>query len=49
MITIVIIGVRSDTISTVLSEKQREAELKRPQRKPFDAIAHVNKYAEGVK
>ena len=49
IITLVIIGARSDTVSTVLSEKQREAERKRPQRKPFDEIARVNTYAEEVK
>ena len=48
IITLVIIGVHSAAMSTVLSDKQREAEKTRPPRKPFGEIAQVNGYAEGV-
>ncbi len=46
VITLVIMGTHSREISTVLSEKQREAEIERPERKPFEEIANMNLYKD---
>jgi len=44
VISLVIIGKRSDTISNVLSEKQVEAEKKRPERKSIKDFVFHNRY-----
>jgi len=44
VITLIIVGKHSKEISPVLSEKQREAEKKRPQRKSLKEIACMNRY-----
>ena len=44
VIALVIVGNKSDKISKVLSEKQIEAEKKRPGRIPFDEFVYINKY-----
>jgi len=44
VITLVIIGKKSDKINPDLSEKQIEAEKKRPERKKIDEFVHFNKY-----
>jgi nitroreductase len=44
VITLVIVGKHSDNINPVLSEKQIEAEKKRPERIPIDKFVYINKY-----
>jgi nitroreductase len=44
VITLVIVGNHSDTISPVLSEKQIEAEKKRPERLPIGKFMYLNVY-----
>jgi nitroreductase len=44
VITLVIVGKKSDTISPVLSEKQVETEKKRPERKSLAEFAYRNCY-----
>lgn len=46
IITLVIVGKHSKTISPVLSEKQVENEKERPERFPFDKFMYINKYNE---
>ena len=46
VITLVIVGKHSDKIDPVLSEKQVEAEKKRPERIPIDDFVYINKYIE---
>ena len=45
VITLILIGKRADAPSPVLSEKQLEAEAKRPERLPFEKFAFLNGYA----
>ena len=45
VITIVMVGKHSETISPVLSEKQVEAERTRPERLPFEEIAYIDRYS----
>jgi len=44
VITLVIIGKKSETINPVLSEKQIEAEKARPVRKPFEESAFIDRF-----
>lgn len=44
VITLVIVGMHSDSISPVLSEKQIAAEKKRPARKALGEFVHRNSY-----
>jgi nitroreductase len=44
VITLIIVGKHSDSISPILSDKQREAEKKRPERLPLEAFVYKNKY-----
>ena len=44
VITLVIVGKKSDTISPVLSEKQVAQEAERPERKALEAFVNKNKY-----
>ena len=46
VITLVIIGKHSETISPVLSEKHVKDEQKRPTRFPFEAFVHLNHFKE---
>ena len=46
VITLVIVGKHSDKIDPVLSEKQVEAEGKRPERKEIDEFVYMNRYIE---
>ncbi len=46
VIALVIIGKHSDTLSTVLSEKQIQAEKERPERKPLQDFVHMDRYKE---
>ena len=46
VITLVIVGKHSDKIDPVLSEKQIEAEKKRPKRIPIDDFVYINRYTE---
>ncbi len=46
VITLVIIGKHSETISPVLSEKYVKDEQKRPTRFPFEAFVHLNRFKE---
>ena len=41
VITLIIVGRHAETISSVLSDKQVEAEKTRPERMPFDKFARV--------
>lgn len=42
VITLIIVGKHSEHMSSVLSEKQQEAEQKRPHRKPLKSFIHHN-------
>lgn len=44
VITLVIVGRHADSISPLLSDKQRTAERKRPQRKSFQTVASIDHY-----
>jgi nitroreductase len=44
VITLVIIGKHSEKINPILSDKQVEAENKRPERIPLDKFVYINKY-----
>ena len=44
VVTLIIIGKHSKTINPILSEKQVEWEMKRPQRKPFEEITSLNRF-----
>jgi nitroreductase len=44
VITLIIVGEHAETISSSLSEKQVEAEKKRPQRKALDEFISFNKF-----
>ena len=44
VIALVIVGKHSDKIDPVLSEKQVEAEKKRPKRIPIDEFVYINRY-----
>jgi len=46
VITLVIVGKHAETIGTVLSEKQKKTEKRRPQRKPFDEFVFFNKFLD---
>ena len=49
IITLVIVGKHSEKISTVLSEKQVEAEKRRPKRIPLNKFIYINNYEERLK
>jgi len=44
VITLIIVGKHSDKISPILSEQQIELEKNRPERLPFEKIAHLNRF-----
>ncbi len=44
VITLIMIGTHSEEIDSILSEKQVEWEKKRPERFPFEKIAHLNRF-----
>jgi nitroreductase len=44
LITLVIVGKHSETISPLLSEKQAERERKRPERLPLEGFAYMNRF-----
>ena len=44
VIALVIVGKHSEKIDSVLSEKQVEAEKKRPERIPLDNFVYINRY-----
>ena len=44
VITLIIMGKHSEKINPVLSEKQIEAEKKRPERKPLSEFVSLNRY-----
>ncbi len=44
VITLLILGKRSTTISNELSEWQKEAEVKRPERKSLDEFSFIDKF-----
>jgi nitroreductase len=46
VITLVIIGKKSDTLNPLLSEKQARDEQKRPERLPLDKFMCINTYKE---
>ena len=45
-ITLIIVGKRAETISSVLSENQIAGEKARPERKALTEITHVNQWKE---
>jgi nitroreductase len=45
IITLINVGKQSNTISSLLSEKQIATEKERPQRKIFEEYAYINKYS----
>jgi nitroreductase len=47
IITLLIVGKKSDQISPLLSEKMAESETKRPQRRQFAEFCFVDKYKAG--
>jgi len=44
IITLIIFGKHKEEIDPILSEKQRNDEIKRPERKPFNEYACLNRY-----
>ena len=44
VITLIMIGAHSEEMSPVLSDKQVEWEKRRPERFPFEKIAHLNRF-----
>jgi nitroreductase len=44
LITLIIMGQKSDTIHDLLNEKQVEGEKERPPRLPFEQFAYMNRY-----
>ncbi len=44
VITLVIVGKHADTMNPVLSDKQIEAEKKRPERLPLEKLVYKNRY-----
>ncbi len=44
LITLVIVGKHSETISPLLSEEQVEREKKRPERRPLEQFAYMNRF-----
>ena len=48
VITLVIVGRHSDTLSSVLSEKQIQAEKERPERKSFQEFVYIDRYTQGL-
>jgi len=44
VITLVIVGKHSDNIDPVLSDKQAEAEIERPERKEISEFVYINRY-----
>jgi len=46
VITLVIVGKHSETISPVLSDKQKESETKRPERLPLEKFAYKNTFKQ---
>jgi nitroreductase len=46
VIALVIVGKQSDKISSVLSDKQIEAEKKRPERMEIDEFVYINRYID---
>jgi hypothetical protein len=43
---LIIVGKHSKKINPILSDKQVEAEKKRPERIPIDKFVHINMYKE---
>jgi nitroreductase len=46
VITLIIVGKHSKKINPILSDKQVEAEKKRPERIPLDKFVYINMYKE---
>ena len=46
VVALVVLGRHSDTVSPVLSEKQREAEKERPQRLPVQSLVFHDRYGQ---
>ncbi len=46
VITLIIVGKHSDIISPILSDKQKEAEEKRPERLSLETFVYKNRYRE---
>lgn len=44
VITLIIVGKHSSKISSLLSDKQKEWEMQRPERLPLEKVAYMNKY-----
>ncbi|MFQ6053733.1 MAG: nitroreductase family protein [Candidatus Bathyarchaeia archaeon] len=47
VIALVVVGRRSETLSPVLTESQKEGERGRPERMPLEEFVHLNRYGEG--
>ncbi len=47
VITLILVGNKSDELSSILSEKQISWEKKRPRRKKLDEFVHIDKYSSG--
>jgi nitroreductase len=45
LITLLIVGRRTEGVSAALSDSQKTSELTRPPRKPFEEVAFLNAYA----
>lgn len=48
VITLVMVGKHSMEAGPLLSDKQKEGELKRPERLPFEKFAHIDAYTEAA-
>jgi nitroreductase len=44
LITLVIVGKKSETLNPALSDKQRQDETRRPERKGFDEFVHLERF-----
>ncbi len=44
LITLIIVGRKSDGVSALLSDSQKASEIARPPRKPFEEVAFLNAY-----
>lgn len=49
VITLIIVGKHSETMGSLLSDKQKEIEKERPERLPLEKFAYINRFAEGGK
>jgi nitroreductase len=47
LITLIMVGKKSDTVNPVLSERQKRDEKERPERKSFEKFVHMDRFQRG--